>query len=103
MTIDQPWHLYANPVGLEDLADAQTTVTVSAKTKPEQVKIEYPPGKEMKDTVVGNYKVWEDKVIIKAHVRRAKDDSGPLELTVKFQACNDKTCLLPATIKVPVQ
>jgi hypothetical protein len=27
------WHVYANPPGLDDLAGAQTTVTVSAKMK----------------------------------------------------------------------
>jgi hypothetical protein len=32
-------------------------------------------------------------------VQRAKGDTGPLEVTVKLQACTDKTCLLPAIVK----
>jgi len=99
---DAGWHTYANPVGLEDLASAQTSVTVSAKEKPDDVKVEYPAGKLVKDKVVGDYKVYEDKVTIKAAVKRAKGDASPLEVTVKFQACTDKQCLLPAAVKLTV-
>jgi hypothetical protein len=99
---DPGWHTYANPVGQEDLANAQTTVSVSAKAKLEDVKIEYPPGKVVKDKLVGDYKVYEEKTTIKAVVKRAAGDTGPLEVTVKFQACTDKQCLLPSTVKLTV-
>ena len=102
LRIDEGWHLYANPVGSEDLTAAQTTLTVDSKVKPADVKIEYPDGKEIDDKVVGKYKVYEEKATIKATVTRAAGDSGPLELTLKFQACNDKQCLLPATKKLKV-
>src|SRR4051812_18969818 len=42
LDIEKGWHTYANPVGLQDLTDTQTTVTVSGKGKPEVIKIEYP-------------------------------------------------------------
>src|SRR5262245_60002270 len=58
LTVDKPWHIYANPVGLEDLADAQTTVTFGAQVKP--IKIQYPEGKVIKDKVLGDYRVYED-------------------------------------------
>jgi DsbC/DsbD-like thiol-disulfide interchange protein len=99
---DSGWHTYANPVGQDDLAGAQTTVTINAKTKPEDVKIEYPAGKLVKDKVVGDYKVYDDKVTIKAVVKRAKGDTSPLEVSVKFQACTEKQCLVPATVKLMV-
>jgi DsbC/DsbD-like thiol-disulfide interchange protein len=99
---DSGWHTYANPVGQDDLANAQTVVTVNAKTKPEDVKVEYPAGKLIKDKVVGDYKVYDDKVTIKAVVKRAKGDTSPLEVSVKFQACTDKQCLVPATVKLMV-
>jgi hypothetical protein len=98
--IEKPWHLYANPVGLEDLVDSQTVVAFTAKTKPEAIKIDYPEGQLLKDATVGNYKIWEGKAIIKAQVQRAKGDGSPLEVSIKFQACNEKMCLLPATVKV---
>jgi len=95
------WHTYANPVGLDELANAATTVTF-AKLKPEDVKVEYPAGKLVKDKIVGDYKVWEDKVTIKAVVQRAQGDTAPLDLAVKIQACTNKECLIPATVKLTV-
>jgi DsbC/DsbD-like thiol-disulfide interchange protein len=100
LEIDKGWHVYANPVGLEDLASVQTEVTVAAKAKVNAVKIDYPAGTEIKDKTLGNYRVYEGKVIIPIAVTRAKDDAGPLELTIKLQACNSKTCLLPGEVKV---
>jgi hypothetical protein len=105
MNVDKDWHTYANPVGLDDLESAQTVVEITSKNKPESVKIAYPKGKVQKDDVVGDYKIYEGKVEIKATVQRAKGDSGPLGVKVKFQACSDvsKTCLVPATVKLSVE
>ena len=105
MAINKDWHIYANPVGLEDLQNSETVVEITGKTKPADVKIDYPKGKVQKDEVVGNYSIYEGKIEIKATVQRAKGDSGPLEVKVKFQACSDvsKTCLVPATAKLNVE
>ena len=100
LDVSKPWHLYANPVGNKDLADVETTVSVAGKAKVE--KVEYPAGKLQKDAAVGDYRIYEGRVTIKVRLRRAKDDTGPLDLSVKLQACNDKTCLLPATVKLTV-
>jgi uncharacterized protein YyaL (SSP411 family) len=102
LTIDKGWHVYANPVGNEGLDSAQTSVTVSGSTKPKSVKVQYPKGKTIKDAIVGDYGVYDGTAEIVAMVERAAGDSGPLEVTVKLQACNEKTCLLPATIKLSV-
>jgi hypothetical protein len=106
LMIDKDWHTYANPVGNEDLESTQTVVTIGAKVKPTEVKIDYPKGKLIKDSVVGNYSIYEDKVTIKATVRRAKGDTSPLEVSVKISACIDtpklKKCLTQATVKVSV-
>jgi DsbC/DsbD-like thiol-disulfide interchange protein len=100
--IEKPWHLYANPVDNEDFLNAQTVVTIKAKTKPEDVKITYPAGKLIVDATTGNYKVFEGDVTIKAKVKRAKGDTSPLQITIKLQACDDKRCLLPADVKLSV-
>ena len=47
--IASPFHIYANPVGLEDLENVQTTVKVSGKTALKSVKVDYPKGKLVKD------------------------------------------------------
>jgi uncharacterized protein YyaL (SSP411 family) len=101
ITIDKSWHLYANPVPA-DFPGIPTSIAVEAKVKPEIVKVDYPEGKVVKDPLLGDYRVYEDKVRIKATVKRGKGDSRPLELMISVQACSEKQCLLPATVKVKV-
>ena len=104
--IEKGWHIYANPVGNDDFAINQTTVSVTGKQKLEDVRIEYPPGKEVQDKLVGNYMTYEDKVAIKVTVKRARDDTGPLDVSVKLQSCchikGKEKCLIPSTVKVNV-
>jgi DsbC/DsbD-like thiol-disulfide interchange protein len=102
LEIEKPWHLYANPVDNEDLTPVQTVVSLSAKEKLGNVKIEYPAGKLFAEKEE-KYKIYEGKVTIKAQVKRTTGDDSPLEVSVKVQACSDKTCLFPATIKIPVR
>jgi DsbC/DsbD-like thiol-disulfide interchange protein len=97
LAIEKGWHIYANPPGESGTA---TTVKVEGK-KAEDVKVEYPEGKTVKDPQVGTYFVWEDDATIKVTVPRARDESS-VKLKVKFQACNDKTCLMPATVELTV-
>jgi DsbC/DsbD-like thiol-disulfide interchange protein len=98
------WHTYANPVRNLDFDSNKTVVTVSANGKPLVAKIDYPTGKVTKDSVVGDYNVYEDKVNIYATIQRPQGDNTPLEVDVKIIACHEKgLCLLPATVKVKVQ
>lgn len=100
LTIDKGWHAYANPVGNELLAESQTTISFAVNGKALEARVEYPQGKIIVEKVTGDYRVYEDKVSIKATVQRAGGDVGPLEVSAKYQACNDKACLLPATTKI---
>jgi uncharacterized protein len=102
LDIEKGWHAYANPVDNEDLASVQTTVKITGKNPLEKVGTEYPQGKLVVDPA-GNHRVYEGKVTIKATVTRAKGDTDPLQVTVKYQACNDKTCKPPATAKLEVK
>jgi DsbC/DsbD-like thiol-disulfide interchange protein len=100
---NQGWHTYANPVGNPDFASNETVVKVFAKGKPIDAKVEYPIGKVIKDKVVGDYKVYENKIDIKAAIQRSPGDNSPLEVSVRIIACHEKgVCLLPATPKVAV-
>ena len=97
------WHSYANPVGNEDFDSNKTIVTVLAQGKPVDAKIDYPVGKVTKDKTVGDYKVYQDKVNIRATIQRARGDVSPLQVQVRIQACHEKgVCLLPATVKLTV-
>lgn len=100
LQIDKGWHAYANPVGPKDFPGLPTTVTVDAKSKPQGVSVTYPRGKAEKDERGADYFVYENQAVIKAVVQRAKGDTGPLEVSVRVQACTSKNCLLPATIKL---
>jgi DsbC/DsbD-like thiol-disulfide interchange protein len=101
LEIDKPWHVYANPTGNEMVESNKTTVAVSSKTKLEEAKIAYPPGKPY--VAFGEkFFIYEDKVSITARIRRAKGDTGPLDVTITYMNCTDKTCLKPATVKLAV-
>jgi uncharacterized protein YyaL (SSP411 family) len=102
LTIEPGWHLYANPVP-PDFPGIPTTVTVTGAPKPEEVKVEYPKGTLVRDAFAGDHFIYEGTVTVKAAVRRAKGDSGPLEVSIKLQACNKDKCLLPATVKQTVK
>jgi DsbC/DsbD-like thiol-disulfide interchange protein len=96
LAIDKGWHTYANPAG--DLG-TPTVIKVEGR-KPEDVKIDYPEGKLVKDPA-GSMIIYENSAAIKVTVPRTPGDS-PLKLKVKFQACNEETCLMPATVELTV-
>jgi DsbC/DsbD-like thiol-disulfide interchange protein len=102
LTMDDGWHLYANPVGNKDLLPNQVVVSASANKKPIDAKVEYPKGKLFKDATLGDYYIYEDKVTIKVTVDRSALGSAPVDLKVAVQACNSTTCKTPADIKLSV-
>jgi DsbC/DsbD-like thiol-disulfide interchange protein len=103
LTIDKGWHVYANPVGNEDLEPAKTVVEVKSAGKPVAAKVNYPAGTPHTDKAVGTFSIYEGQVTIQADVQRAAADAGPLEVSVKYQACNATQCLTPkkVTLNVP--
>ncbi|MFL5327700.1 MAG: protein-disulfide reductase DsbD N-terminal domain-containing protein [Gemmataceae bacterium] len=103
LTIDKSWHIYANPVGSDDLSSVQTVVNLTSTGKLEDVSIDYPHGKLIKDPIVGNYAVYENEVTIKATVKRPAGSKEDLEVTAKIQACSDKSCLPTSTLKSKVE
>lgn len=97
--IDPGWYIYANPVehNKDNLNRNKTTLAISSKVKLDAIKIEYPPGKLKKDD--GNeFKIYEGDATIRATIRRAKGDSGPLEWSLEVNACNAKVCLPPGIV-----
>ena len=84
------------------MCSSDLKVTIEGKNKLEDVQIEYPPGKEVKDKSAdsGKYYAYEGKVTIKATVKRAAGDNEPLTVKVRFQTCDDKTCLMIATVEL---
>jgi hypothetical protein len=98
LKIDDQWHIYANSLP-KDFPGVATLIKVSARSKLEDVKVDYPEGKWIKE---GEYKAFEGTVPIKVTLRRSKGDTSPLELAVSFQSCTKTSCLFPVTVKQTV-
>jgi uncharacterized protein YyaL (SSP411 family) len=104
LKIDKPWHIYANPVGNDDLELARTTIEVYADGKKLSTKVDYPKGSAEKDDKGAEYRVYEGEVPIAGTVTAG--DAKEMEVRVKVQACTsgeNGRCLLGTTLKVPVK
>jgi uncharacterized protein YyaL (SSP411 family) len=107
LAITDTWHIYANDPDNKNPSFTQTVITIRSKGKEVPAEFVYPKGKFIEDKIVGDYKVYEGDIVVKATLKRGKGDDGPLEVSVKVQACmgydaNGK-CLQPGTIKTPVK
>ncbi len=105
LSIKDGWHLYANPVGDENLIP--TTLSLAPDQPATLVKVTYPPGEEKVLASGGPEKLalYEGPVKLTARVRldpQAKAIPEALRIVVRHQACNDRACLAPARLTVPV-
>jgi uncharacterized protein len=97
LTIEKPWHLYANPVGNEGLVASQTSITLKADGKELPAMIKYPSGMKFKDQTGEEYLVYEDSITIR--IETQVKEGTEIEFSAKLQACSDKNCLKPSTLK----
>ncbi len=103
--VKEGWHVYANPTGAAFLKP--TTVTLPAGQPATLAEVRYPPGTATLATLGSDEKasVYAGEVKLTARVRLdAQAQPGPLTLNLKvaYQACNDRACLAPATLSVPL-
>ena len=96
LNISKGWHIYANPVGNPDLSSVQTSVAIKADGVTLPAKVVYPPGTLHKDPLVGDYSTYEGTIKIKVTAPLPRTTGKPPEVVLKYQACNEKTCLAPA-------
>lgn len=102
LEVQDGWHINANPPSPEEMIPTQ--VTVQSKYKAKQLETTYPEGSEL--TMEGfedPVSVYEGEVLIRGEIQAATDAAGKteeLEFLVKYQACNEKTCLPPKTLKL---
>ena len=101
LTIDPPYHIYANPVENEYLTGAQTLIRVNPATQLRDVKVSYPAGKEV--TLFADYRMRIYEGTVKASITLVrKKDSGPLEVSAAVRAADNQRSLLPSLLKVNV-
>ncbi len=98
VAVAKSWHIYANPPLGKNLAESATVVEVLLDGKPVEAKIEYPEGTVHKDAG-GEYRIYSGTVSIRGSVDRGDQAGATLSVRAKVVACNDRTCLLPATLK----
>ena len=104
MTVRKGWHIYANPPGADHLKP--TTVVLSKDQPARLIRVTYPEGESKVLASSGDEKVsvYEGQCSLTARLRLAEDVKTipeALEFTVRYQACNDRACLAPATLTVP--
>jgi uncharacterized protein YyaL (SSP411 family) len=106
LTIKEKYHIYANPAGSDDVIP--TVIALAPSSGASLVEIRYPPGesKVLAANGPGKVSVYEKIARATAKIRLAAD-AGPglssITLKVNYQACDDKACLAPATLEVPVK
>ena len=104
VSIKDGWHIQANPARTEN---ALPTVLALAPDQPAKlVKVAYPSGELKALAATGAEKValYEGETKITASVRLDAGAKPPATLTfrLKYLACDDRACLAPATLSVPV-
>jgi hypothetical protein len=95
MQIEPGWHINANPAGPKSAIP--TVLTLKSKHGTQLKSISYPSG-----AAFGSAQVYEDNALIIGQLEVPAELAGQteeIELQIRFQACNDETCLPPRTIK----
>jgi hypothetical protein len=105
-TIERGWHLYANRAAAE-LKPTTLGLDPTSTSSATLVAVKYPAGEAKALASTGPEKValYEGKIEINARIRLAEQARpGPVRLTLKlrYQACNDKLCLAPASLGIPL-
>ncbi len=95
LTMKSGWQVYGNPIGSKDLAAGEIKLTVKNRTKASQVTVIYPPGEVVKDAVIGDYRVFNDKATLQAIVERRAGNQEPLEVDLFVHPCNHRVCIQP--------
>jgi uncharacterized protein YyaL (SSP411 family) len=98
--IDPEWHIYANPASRPEFL--ATTVGVSSELPIEVVDVQYPAAVDFRaeglDEAVS---VYSGRALIRIRAKlaaEAKPGRHDIELSVRYQACNNQRCLAPKTI-----
>ena len=104
LTIKDGWHAYANPAGNEFAIP--TVVSIDPKAPAKLLGVEYPAGQLEPQPGGESALVYAGKVTATVRLRLHPDVAAgklTVPLRVRYQACNDVSCLAPATLNVPLE
>lgn len=102
LNVQEGWHINANPPSPDNMIP--TKVTIVAKQKTTQLETKYPKGMTLKmEELEEPVSVYEGEVLIRGELLGSADSAGKteeLEFQIRYQACNEQTCLPPKTLKL---
>ncbi len=121
ITMAPGYHVYANPSGMESFQ--ATSVDIDKDSPVKVAKVSYPKGSPLPlpaanlDAADAQIKgkageppaqamIYEGKAAIRVTLSvpaDAKPGALTIPLTLEYQACNDRACLPPATLAVPLK
>jgi uncharacterized protein len=103
ITVAKGWHIYANPVGNDTLAESALVVELRADGKKVATQhVKYSKGTDRKGAL-GEYKIHEGVSGVEVEVPWRDVSEKKLTARVTLVACNDTVCLAPATITVEMR
>ncbi|WP_169980933.1 thioredoxin domain-containing protein [Tautonia rosea] len=104
LSIDTKYHLNANPAGAPNLVP--TLITLPDDSPAELLDVSYPPGAPLtlagQDAPISVYSGTVTSVVRLSIPESQKADPLGLTLSIRYQACDDRSCLAPASITLPV-
>ncbi|WP_161602217.1 DUF255 domain-containing protein [Tautonia marina] len=104
LTIDEKYHLNANPAGAPNLVP--TLITLPDDSPVRLLDVSYPPGEPLtlagQDAPISVYSGSITAVVRLSIPDATEADSLDLTLSIRYQACDDRSCLAPASISLPV-
>lgn len=101
LTIQTDWHIGANPA--LDETGYPTKVEWKSKQGTKLTQVKYPPGKKFTPDEGTVQSVYDGKVDIRGTLEVPASAAGmgeEVEIVVHYQACNDKICRIPTTVKL---
>ncbi len=100
--IAEGWHLNANPPRPEFVIPTEVTVTTKHGT--ELTVPSYPAGRDFRvEGIDEPLSVYEQRVVILGRLRVPLEAAGQTEeltFTLRYQACNDRTCTQPQRVSL---
>jgi uncharacterized protein YyaL (SSP411 family) len=101
ITIDPGWHVQARGPG------RLTSTRVALESEGAALEdVRYPPARPFRVEGSEPIPAWDGTVLVAAGLRIAADaEAGPLAVSVQvaFQACDDRRCLAPQKVSLPVK
>jgi uncharacterized protein YyaL (SSP411 family) len=108
VTIQDGWHIYANRAGLPEMRPTTLRLERDNSGTISLERVSYPAGqvKALGPSGVDKVALYEGTVQISSRLRIARNaapGATQLSFVLSHQACNDRYCLAPAELKVPLR